>query len=395
MVSCLFKVILGLCHIVVVVSKIICPRIFQKYTSTATADLALEKGAISAVNPALSDYNALTTQNNITNVKEAAPYVFYLWMNDKVAPYNNTNFRIGMSYALNKTYIMQKDEDGIGQAGKNNMSFGGLPGIMKYAWANNLTYYNYSVAMAKHYFGKAGYHIPAGGKYFVNNSTGAMVQFLIQEPSAVADWVASGTTIANELQAAGINAQIDVIPIGTWVSQDLNMSNFIQTTYFGYVPSVTNPYIQLQQAYLGYYNSTGAYINGGWNFENFTNATVNHYLNLSKNATNLVQLEQNLSKVQKVIDQQVPMIPMSNAFNYVAYNNARVKGEVSNLSIDDPYNLLQLTVVSSPPVNSTAPIGGPGGNMIYYIAGGIAAVVVVAAVVGLYMRGKKGGKEEK
>ena len=158
---------------------------------------------------------------------------------------------------------------------------------------------------------------------------------------------------------------------------------------------MTNPYIQLQQAYLGYYNSTGAFINGGWNFENFTNSTVNHYLNKSKNATNLVQLEQNLSKVQKVIDQQVPMIPMSNAFNYVAYNNARVKGEVSNLSIDDPYNLLQLTVVSSPPVNSTTPIGGSGGNMIYYIAGGIAAVVVVAAVVGLTMRGKKGGKEEK
>ena len=366
----------------------------QKYTSTATADLALEKGAISAVNPALSDYNALTTQSNITNVKEAAPYVFYLWMNDKVAPFNNTNFRIGMAYALNKTKIMQKDEDGIGQAGKNNMSFGGLPGIMKYAWANNLTYYNYNVTKAKYYFEKAGYHIPNGSKYFAPNGSSTPLTFLIQEPSAVADWVASGTTIANELQAAGINAQIDVIPIGTWVSQDLNMSNFIQTTYFGYVPSVTNPYIQLQQAYLGYYNSTGAFINGGWNFENFTNSTVNHYLNKSKNATNLVQLEQNLSKVQKVIDQQVPMIPMSNAFNYVAYNNARVKGEVSNLSIDDPYNLLQLTVVSSPPVNTTS-TGGLGGNMIYYIAGGIAAVVVIAAVVGLTMRGKKGGKEEK
>ena len=173
-----------------------------------------------------------------------------------------------------------------------------------------------------------------------------------------------------------------------------NMSNFIQTTYFGYVPSVTNPYIQLQQAYLGYYNSTGAYINGGWNFENFTNHTVNEYLNESKNATTLTQLEQKLAVVQQVIDQQVPMIPMSNAFNYVAYNNARVTGEVSNLSIDDPYNLLQLTVVSSPPVNTTS-TGGLGGNMIYYIAGGIAAVVVIAAVVGLTMRGKKGGKEEK
>lgn len=367
----------------------------QRYTSTATADLAIEKGAISAVNPALSDYNALTTQNNITNVKEQAPYVFYLWMNDHVAPYNNTNFRIGMSYALNKQYIMTKDEDGIGAAGPNNMSFGGLPGIMKYAWANGLAYYNYNVSMAKHYFEKAGYHIPTGGKYFVNNTTNAQVQFLVQEPSAVADWVASGTTIANELQAAGINAQIDIVPIGTWVTQDLNMSNFIQTTYFGYVPSVTNPYIQLQQAYEGYHNSTGVFVGGPWNYENYSNATVNHYLNKSKNTTTLAQLEYNLSFVQKVIDQQVPMIPMSNAFNYVAYNNARVTGEVKNLSIDDPYNLLQITVVSSPPVNTTGTGGGLGGNMYYYIGGGIAAVVVIAAVVGLTMRGRKGGKEEK
>lgn len=365
----------------------------EKYTSTATADLALEKGSISAVNPALSDYNALIGQNNITNVKEQAPYVFYLWMNDHVAPFNNTNFRIGMSYALNKTYIMSKDEDGIGAAGSQNMSFGGLPGIMKYAWASNLTYYNYNVTMAKHYFEKAGYHIPSGQSYFVNNTTGARVQFLVQEPSSVADWVASGTTIASELQAAGIYAQIDVIPIGTWVTEDLNLSNFIQTTYFGYVPSVTNPYIQLQQAYEGYHNSTGVFVGGPWNYENFSNSTVNHYLNLSKNATSLTQLEQNLSVVQKVIDKLVPMIPMSNAFNYVAYNNARVTGEVKNLSIDDPYNLLQLTVVSSPQFNSTA--SGGLGNTLYYIAGGIVAVVIIASVVGIMMRGKKGGKEEK
>lgn len=368
----------------------------EKYTSTATADLALEKGTISAVNPALSDYNALTTQSNITNTKEAAPYVFYLWMNDHVAPFNNTNFRIGMSYALNKQYIMQKDEDGIGQAGPANMSFGGLPGIMKYAWAAGLAYYNYNVSMAKQYFEMAGYHIPTGQKYFVNNTTGARVQFLVQEPSAVADWVASGTTIANELQAAGIDATVDVIPIGTWVTQDLNLTNFIQTTYFGYVPSVTNPYIQLQQAYEGYYNSTHTFVGGPWNYENYSNSQLNKILNNSENATTLAQLVANLSPAQKIIDQQVPMIPMSNAFNYVAYNNARVTGEVKNLSIDDPYNLMQLSVVSSPPVNSTGVGGSLGGsNLYYYIGGGIAAVVVIAAVVGLTMRGRKGGKEEK
>lgn len=365
----------------------------EKYTSTATADLALENGAISAVNPALSDYNALTGKNNITNIKAAEPYVFYLWMNDHVAPFNNTNFRIGMSYALNKKYIMASDEDGIGQAGPNNMSFGGLPGVMKYAWASGLTYYNYSVAMAKHYFEKAGYHIPAGSTYFVNNTTGQKVTFNVQEPSAVSDWVASGTTIANELTAAGIDATIQVIPIGTWVTDDLNSKNFKETTYFGYVPPATNPYVQLECAYEGYYNATGQFVGGESNYENFSNPVVNHYLNLSENAITLPQLIQNLSPVQQVIDKEVPMIPMSNAFCYVAYNSARVSGEIKNMSIDNPYNLMHMTVVSSPPVNFTS--GSSISAIYYYIGGGAAAVVIVAAVVGNSLRKKKGPREEK
>lgn len=363
----------------------------EKYTSTATADLALEKGDISAVNPALSDYNALISQANISNEKQAAPYVFYLWMNDNVAPYNNTNFRIGISYALNKTRIMAKDEDGIGAAGANNMSDGGLPGVMKSDWAPGLKYYGYNTTMANEMFLKAGYHIGPQG-YYVNNTTGLQAQFLVQEPSAVADWVAAGTTIANELQAVHINAQVDVVPIGTWVTQDLNLSNFKQTTYFGYVPSVTNPYIQLEQAYFGYYNNTGKFISGPWNYENYSNSTVDHYLNLSANTTTQAQLLHNLSKVETILDQQLPMIPMSNAYNYVAYNNALVKGFYDNLSIDDPLNLMSITVIKSPVVNFTS--SSTPTNDIYYYIGGGAAVVVVIAIVALAVTRRK-RKDEK
>lgn len=365
----------------------------EKFTSSATADLALEEGAISAVNPALSDFNALTGKANITNLKSAEPYVFYLWMNDHVTPFNNVDFRIGMSYALNKRHIMSRDEDGIGQAGPNNMSFGGLPGVMKYAWASNLTYYNYNISMAKSYFEKAGYHIPTGSLYFVNNTTNKQVTFNVQEPSAVSDWVASGTTIASELQAAGIDAQVQVIPIGTWVTDDLNTADFTQTTYFGYVPPATNPYIQLECAYEGFYNSTGKFVGGLSDYENYSNSVVNHYLNLSEHAPTLPQLIANLSYVQQVLDKQVPMIPMSNAFSYVAYNSARVTGEFKNMSIDDPLNLIKLTVVSSPPVNST--FNSVGNDLYYYIGGGAAAVVVIAAVVAFSVRKRKGNKEEK
>lgn len=362
----------------------------EKFTSSASADLALEKGQIDAVIPALSDYDALSAFSNVKTVTQKEPYVFYLWMNDQVAPFNNVHFRQGLAYALNKTYIMSADEDNQGAAGPANMSDGGLPGVMSYAWAPGLKAYNYNVAMANLSFYEAGYHIATSGPnagYYVNNSTGAVANFSVQEPSSVADWVASGNTIASELNSIGIKAVEEVIPIGTWVSQDLNQTNFKETTYFGYVPSFTNPYVQLDQAYYGYYNSSGTFINAGWNFENFTNSSINSILNSTASVSNSSTLITDLYKVQQIIDQQMPMVPMSNAYSFNGYNNATVRGYVANLSIDSPENMLSMSMTSSSSSSSTFPV--------FYIelAGIIIVVVIVAAVVGMvYLRR---GKEQK
>ncbi|EQD38919.1 extracellular solute-binding protein family 5, partial [mine drainage metagenome] len=150
----------------------------EKFSTTATADLALEKGTVNAVNPALSDYNALKNLSSVSTVLQPENYVFYLWFNYHVAPFNNLHFRMGLAYALNKTRIMTKDEDGVGAAGSANMSFGGMPGVLKSYWAPGLTYYGYNVSAAEAQFEQAGYHIGSSG-YFVNNSTGKQVTFQI------------------------------------------------------------------------------------------------------------------------------------------------------------------------------------------------------------------------
>jgi ABC-type oligopeptide transport system substrate-binding subunit len=352
----------------------------EKFSDTATADLALEKGTINAVNPALSDYNAMKNISSVTAIKQPENYVFYLWFNYHVAPFNNLHFRLGMAYALNKTRIMAKDEDGVGAAGAANMSFGGLPGIMKSDWAPGLTYYGYNVTAAEAQFEQAGYHIGSSG-YFVNNTTGNTVTFQIQEPSAVADWVAAGTSIANELKAAHIDASIDVIPIGTWVSNDLNISNFNQATYFGYVPSFVNPYVQLQEIYD---------YNGFWNFENFSNPQLNALFNSTANVSGS-SLVSALYPIQQLLDQIVPIIPMSNAYSLIAYSS-NVKGYYSNLSADNPLNDMMIYFPSS---TTTSP--STSNSDLYYIIGGIVAAVVVIGGVAGYMvrsRNKTKGKGE-
>ena len=351
----------------------------EAFTDTATADLALEKGTINAVNPALSDYDAMKNISSVTAIKQPENYVFYLWFNFHVAPFNNLHFRLGLAYALNKTRIMAKDEDGVGAAGSANMSFGGLPGVMKSAWAPNLTYYGYNVAAAESEFEQAGYHIGSNG-FFVNNTTGKEVSFEIQEPSAVADWVASGTSIASELQAAHIDATVAVIPIGTWVTDDLNKTNFNQATYFGYVPSFVNPYVQLQEIYD---------YNGVWNYENFSNPQLNALFNSTANASSST-LSSALDPLQQIIDKVVPIIPMSNAYSLIAYSS-NVKGFYTNLSADNPLNDMSIYFPSSsvtpPPSKPTT------NNDIYYIIGGIvAAVVVIGGVAGYMVSSKKKNK---
>ena len=351
----------------------------EAFTDTATADLALEKGTINAVNPALSDYNAMKNISSVIAIKQPENYVFYLWFNFHVAPFNNLHFRLGLAYALNKTRIMAKDEDGVGAAGSANMSFGGLPGVMKSAWAPNLTYYGYNVAAAESEFEQAGYHIGSNG-FFVNNTTGKEVSFEIQEPSAVADWVASGTSIASELQAAHIDATVAVIPIGTWVTDDLNKTNFNQATYFGYVPSFVNPYVQLQEIYD---------YNGVWNYENFSNPQLNALFNSTANASSST-LSSALDPLQQIIDKVVPIIPMSNAYSLIAYSS-NVKGFYSNLSADNALNDMSVYFPSSsvtpPPSKPTT------NNDIYYIIGGIvAAVVVIGGVAGYMVSSKKKNK---
>jgi len=352
----------------------------EKFSDTATADLALEKSTIQAVNPALSDYNALLGTKGVVAIKQPENYVFYLWFNDHVAPFNNVHFRKGLAYALNKTRIMAKDEDGVGAAGPANMSDGGLPGIMKYAWAPGLTYYGYNVAAAELEFEKAGYHIGSSG-YFVNNSTGNVVTFQVQEPSAVADWVASGTSIANELKAAHIDASVDVIPIGTWVTDDLNATNFKQTTYFGYVPSFVNPWVQLEQVY---------YQKGPWNYENFSDPEVNSLLNSTAGNSSVSALY----PIQRLLDQELPIVPMSNAYSLIAYSSS-LKGYYTNLSIDNPRNVMSIYYPSSntttpTPTSTSHPVANY--NLYYEIGGVVAAVAVIGAVVGIYLKnkGKKG-----
>ncbi len=354
----------------------------EKFQSTSSAVLSLEDGSIAGTFPALSDYNALSGTANITNVNQAEPWTFYLWMNDTLPTFASPHFRQGLAYAINKTQIMQKAEDGLGSWG-NNFSFGGLPTVMKSQWAPNLTQYTVNDTKALAQFKLAGYQLntTSSGPALMNTTTWKQLSLTIQEPP-VSDWQAAGTFIQSDLKALGINAVLLSVPFSTWGSDTFG-ANFTDLTYFGYVPSFTNSYIQLQAPY--------DYNGGFWNVEHFSNASLNKLFNTTISATGS-NYTKDLNQMQQIIDQQMPMIPIGNANNYYAYNDKMVQGFLPNLTMDSPYNLMHITSSYTPP----APTSPGANNTLYYLIGGVVAAIVVGAVVGYAVRGKGNkGKEEK
>ena len=350
----------------------------EKFKSTSAATLSLEDGSIAGVFPSLSDYNALSGTANITNVNQVEPWTFYLWMNDTLPTFSNPHFRQGLAYAINKTQIMQKAEDGLGSWG-SNISYGGLPTVLKAYWAPGLTNYSFNDTKALHQFELAGYHqnITSSGVELLNNTSLKQLTLTIQEPP-VADWQAAGTFIQSDLKVLGINAVLQNVPFSTWGSDTFG-ANFTTLTYFGYVPSFTNPYIQLQAPY--------DYNGGFWNVEHFSNASLNGLFNTTVSATGS-NYTNDLNQMQQIIDNQVPMVPIGNANNYYAYNSKMVQGFLPNLTMDSPYNLMQITSSYTPP----APVSS--NSTLYYVLGGVVAAIVVGGVVVYTLRGKK-GKEEK
>ena len=346
----------------------------EKFSSTADADLSLEDGSIGGSFPSLSDYESLSTYPAITNVKQVEPWTFYLWMNDTLSPYNNVHIRRGFAYAINKTQIMQKAEDGLGSYGQGNFSFGGLPTVLKSDWAPNLHYYSFNVSMAEMEFEKAGYHMNSTTGYFDNNTTNKQLSVNIVEPP-VSDWEAAGNFIVSDLNAAGVYATLTNVPFSTWGS-DVFTSKFTNMTYFGYVPPFANPYLQLQMPYD---------YNGVWNFEHFSNKSLNAYFNstVTSSQSNLVS---NLYPVQQLIDSLIPLIPIGNANNYYSYNHNVVQGFIPNLTMDNPLNFMTIHAVSK--------ISTTNYNLYYEIGGIVAVIVIIGGVAGYYVsRGKK--KEEK
>ena len=344
------------------------------YKSTSSMTLALDAGEIDAEFPAISDYYSLATTPHMVNVAYKAPFLNGLWVNLHVAPYNNTYFRMGLEYAINKTAVIQKAEDNIG----GGMSDFGGETYVNTSWiAPGLPVYSYNVTMAAAMFEKAGLHFQNGYWAYANNTTVTMT--LMDAP--ISDWMSAMTMIENDFTAVGLQASEQIVPFSTWASTIFSgqVSSNAWATYFSDYNPWSNPYYDLW--------STFSY-NGFNNIMYYNNATVNALLNESVVQVSNYPAELNyLFQAQRIIASQVPVIMIGSVGNYYVFNSQQISGVITARGIQNPLNLLSIRVTPSAVKHSVPP------SPVLLIAGGIVAAVAIAAIAAVILRkrGKKNG----
>jgi peptide/nickel transport system substrate-binding protein len=252
-----------------------------------------------------------------------------LFLNLTQAPYNNVNFRQGISLALNRTTIAQKAVNGY----EPPASTSGIILPNEQQWLDpsvpnqGVVSQNTSAAMAA--FAKAGYTLQ-GGKLTGPNGTQASMTITL--PNSFTDWAAAATEISTELGAVGIKVSLDE-PQFAQYSQTTQAGTFNAAIGgFGGTGIPFNDYnLALNSAYAAPVHTPT--VN---NFERYSNAGVNQALGTLASATSPSAQQQATDRLEMMMYNNVPIVLLYYGGSWGLFSTKHFTGWPS---ASDPYTL--------------------------------------------------------
>jgi peptide/nickel transport system substrate-binding protein len=264
-----------------------------------------------------------------------------LFLNLTKAPYNNVDFRKGLSFALDRPTIAQKAVNGY--TGAASLSGLILPNEEKWLDASlpNKGVVSQSTSAAKAEFAKAGYTLQ-GGKLV---SGGKQASITLSMPNNFSDWVAAGREVSTQLGAVGIKVTLD-LPQYAQYEKEIGEGTF--DAAIGGFGGSGSPYTDfnnaLNSAYAAPINT--ATVN---NFERFKSPQVDQALSALAKATSQAQQKQATDTLEQVMYNQVPIVLMYYGGSWGLFQTSHFKGWPSQsdpYSLPTPYNNAMLLIVS-------------------------------------------------
>jgi peptide/nickel transport system substrate-binding protein len=252
-----------------------------------------------------------------------------LYLNLTKAPYNNADFRKGLSMSLDRTTIALKAVNGyLDQASQSGLI---LPNLKKWLDPSlaNQGLVNQDTSGAQAAFARAGY-TNQGGKLV--GPGGKQATMSISMPANFSDWVAAGKEIVNQLSKVGISAALD-LPQYAQYSQATQAGTF-DAAIGGYGGS-GDPYTDFNNALN---SSFATPVNSPTvnNFERYKDPAADQALAQLASATDQSAAQQATYKLEHVMYDNVPIVLMYYGGSWGLFSTKHFTGWPS---ASNPYTL--------------------------------------------------------
>jgi peptide/nickel transport system substrate-binding protein len=236
----------------------------------------------------------------------------------------NVAVRQAMAYAINRQKVSTIGEYGYepasNQTGIVTPTFSSwLDTSQAAAFGNN---YAYNPAKAISILTAAGFKKGSDG---IMAKGGQKLSFTIVNNGGFSDWVASVNVIQQNLKAVGI--QVTPKNLAQTAHQTAIFTGKYDLGYYAETGGPT-PYYELRQwLYSG--NSAPIGQPAGSNFERYSNKATDALINAYPTTTDTGQQHAIVTKLQKVMLQDVPVIPITESVDWFQYDTGTFKGWVT------------------------------------------------------------------
>jgi peptide/nickel transport system substrate-binding protein len=318
---------------------------FPVYSSNTTATAALFSGQVDWTGNYISGLKEkfLDTDPAHHIAYEAAGSSNALIPNLTKWPTNQLPVRQAISAAIDRNQIGSEGEAGL-ETGLANATGITLPTYQD--WAGPVSSMTQTTsadsAKAKQILQSAGYTLKSG---FFYDKTGKELSLTIEDPADYTDYAADDALIAQQLQAAGINAKFNGTTDDAWNS-DVGSGNFQLTMHWS--NGGINPY-PLYDNWLDDTLLTGASGHTG-DYEMLKDSTIQSELAKLKGDQTTAQQAADLAPIEKYVAANLPIIPTTTAAEWSEINSTNYSGWPSQ---SNPYDSGQPSGTNNGPGTGT------------------------------------------
>ena len=222
---------------------------------------------------------------------EDGPSVMLMAFNLRKAPFNNLKVRQAIAHAVDKQFIEDKADYGLGVP-----ATGPIPSVTRWAYTGNVTRYDYDPKKAEQLLDEAGYPRKADGARFKASIVADRGAFLYAKTAEILRDQLGKVGIQVELKLMDRSSMIDA----TYIRWDFDLQVHGLGTGPDPAIGVARTYVSTNVKPVAFANCTG-----------YANKEVDELFELAERAASVKKRAEHYHKVQQVLTRELPYVWIS------------------------------------------------------------------------------------